>query len=99
MASDDSQEQDSSSSNPSYSTGAGEYSGDGDQSGGNVPSAPSGDDPESNPLLDQLLSTQEQGGDFHTTSAEVRGVGQGRMDGVGLGRLAPHLHNGPADSV
>lgn len=76
MASDDSQEQEqdsSSSSNPSYSTGAGEYSGNGDQSSGNVPSAPSGDNPEDNPLLDQLLSTQEQGGsDFHTTSAEVR---------------------------
>lgn len=74
----DEQQQDSS-SNPSYSTGAGEYSGSGSgdgQSGGdggNVPSAPSGDNPEDNPLLDQLLSTQEQGGgDFHTTSAEVR---------------------------
>lgn len=74
----DEQQQDSS-SNPSYSTGAGEYSGSGGgdgQSGGdggNVPSAPSGDNPEDNPLLDQLLSTQEQGGgDFHTTSAEVR---------------------------
>lgn len=75
VASGDSQDEQhqESSSNPSYSTGASEYSGSGDgQSGGNVPSAPSGDNPEDNPLLDQLLSTQEQGGDFHTTSAEVR---------------------------
>lgn len=79
MASDDSKdEEQDSSSNASYSTGAGEYSGSGDgQSGGdsgNVPSAPSGDSPEDNPLLDQLLSTQEGGGDFHTTSVVVSRV-------------------------
>lgn len=80
MASDDSKhEEQDSSSNASYSTGAGEYSGSGDgqsrSDSGNVPSAPSGDSPEDNPLLDKLLSTQEQdGGDFHTTSVEVSRV-------------------------
>ncbi|PRW61614.1 chitin [Chlorella sorokiniana] len=92
MASNDdnkNEQQDSPSNNPSYSTGAGEYSGSsGSQSGGdggNVPSAPSGDTPEDNPLLDQLLSTQEQGGgDFHTTSAEEPQPDRSRvgMDGV-----------------
>lgn len=91
MASDDGKdEEQDSSSNASYNTGAGEYSGSGngqsDGDSGNVPSAPSGDSPEDNPLLDQLLSTQEQGGgDFHTTSVEVSRV----QHTAGLPRIMP----------